>query len=340
MKFQIGDKVLILHSNEEGEVIEIINNKMVLVDVRGVKFPAYIDQIDFPYFKRFSEKKMFPGKKDREKKYIDDIKKEKGEEARVSDGLWLTFLPVTDTDEFGDEVVEELKIHMINRTENSYKFIYKLKYFGEPDFELKNDMLPFQDFYLHDIPFENLNDSPTFEFEFSLMTPQKDKADHYEASLRLKPKQLFAKIEEVRMKGEAHFSYRLFETYPDKSVEDKVEPGHRVGKGYKMYSAEKATQHLEPPRSVVDLHIEKITDDWKSFSNHEIVSMQLKTFEKYYDLAVAHMQPSLIVIHGVGTGRLREEIHEQLKHRREVKTFVNQYHPAFGYGATEIFFEY
>jgi dsDNA-specific endonuclease/ATPase MutS2 len=52
------------------------------------------------------------------------------------------------------------------------------------------------------------------------------------------------------------------------------------------------------------------------------------------------MQPSLIVIHGVGTGRLREEIHEQLKHRKEVKTFVNQYHPAFGYGATEIFFEY
>jgi hypothetical protein len=60
MKFQIGDKVLILHSNEEGEVIDIINDKMVMVDVRGVKFPAYIDQLDFPYFKRFSEKKLFP----------------------------------------------------------------------------------------------------------------------------------------------------------------------------------------------------------------------------------------------------------------------------------------
>jgi len=34
-----GDKVLMLHSNEEGEVVEIINNKMVMVDVRGVKFP-------------------------------------------------------------------------------------------------------------------------------------------------------------------------------------------------------------------------------------------------------------------------------------------------------------
>jgi hypothetical protein len=58
MKFQIGDRVLILHSNEEGEVIDIINNKMVMVDVRGVKFPAYIDQLDFPYFKKFSGKQV------------------------------------------------------------------------------------------------------------------------------------------------------------------------------------------------------------------------------------------------------------------------------------------
>lgn len=63
MKYQVGDKVLILHSNEEGEIIEIINDKMVLVSVRGVNFPVYMDQIDFPYFKRFSSKKIFPQKK-------------------------------------------------------------------------------------------------------------------------------------------------------------------------------------------------------------------------------------------------------------------------------------
>jgi hypothetical protein len=337
MKFQIGDRVLILHSNEEGEVIDIINNKMVMVDVRGVKFPAYIDQLDFPYFKKFSESKLFP--KQKGKKYIDDVKKEK-DPLKVADGVWITFLPVMETDEFGDEVVDELKIHLINRTDTAYNFIYTLNYFGKADFDLKNEILPFQDFYLHDIPFEDLNDSPTFDFDFSLLQQQKDKADHYEASMRLKPKQLFAKIEEIRLKGEATFSHRLFETYPDKLIEDKVELGSLAAKGDKVFDASKGRQHLESPRSVVDLHIEKITDDWSGLSNHEIVSLQLKTFEKYYDLAVAHMQPSLIVVHGIGTGRLREEIHEQLKHRKEVKTFVNQYHPAFGYGATEIFFEY
>ncbi|MBL7728959.1 MAG: Smr/MutS family protein, partial [Dinghuibacter sp.] len=49
--------------------------------------------------------------------------------------------------------------------------------------------------------------------------------------------------------------------------------------------------------------------------------------------------PFLIVVHGMGSGRLKEEIHEILKYRKEVKSFVNQYHPSFGYGSTEILFK-
>lgn len=339
MKYQLGDKVLILHSNEEGEIIDIINDKMVLVDVRGVKFPVYMDQIDFPYFKRFSEKKIVAQKK--EKKFIDDVRKEKPSTTkRVADGVWLTFLPVMDTDEFGDEVVEELKIHLVNRTETALHFIYKLNFFGDTEFELKNTVVPFEDFYLHDIPFADLNDSPAFDFDFSLVQPAKTKADHYEASLKLKPKQIFAKIETLKQKNEATFSHRLFENYPDKLLEDKVELGKLAAKGFKIYNAKEARQHLESPRSVIDLHIEKLSDDWKHLSNYEILGLQLKTFDKYYDLALAHMQPSLIVVHGMGTGKLRDEIHDILRIKKEVKSFVNQYDPRFGYGATEIFFQY
>jgi len=339
MKFQIGDRVLILHSNEEGEIIDIMNEKMVLVDVKGVKFPAYIDQLDFPYFKRFSEKKLFPGKK--EKKYVDDVRKEKTSvNKKVADGAWLTFLPVFQTDEFGDEVVEELKIHLVNRTTLAYHFTYNLIYFGKSEFELKNSIHSFEDFYLHDIAFEDMNDNPSFEFEFTLMQPEKKKADFFESSLKLKAKQLFTRIEEVKQKNEATFSYKLFDQYPDKAIEEKFDTGMLTAKGYKVYDAKKVRQHLESPRSVIDLHIEKLSDDWKDLSNYEIVNIQLKAFEKYYDLALAHMQPSLVVIHGVGEGKLRDEIHERLRLKKEVKSFINQYHPLYGYGATEIFFQY
>ncbi|RYG40955.1 MAG: hypothetical protein EOO01_26200 [Chitinophagaceae bacterium] len=55
MKYEIGDKIIVLHSKEEGRVIDIINDQMVMIEVRGVRFPAYMDQIDFPYFTMFSQ---------------------------------------------------------------------------------------------------------------------------------------------------------------------------------------------------------------------------------------------------------------------------------------------
>jgi hypothetical protein len=338
MKFQVGDKVLVLHSNEEGEVVDIINTKMVMVDVRGVKFPAYIDQLDFPYFKKFSEKKMFPKKES--KHYVDNLKKEKAAPQKAADGVWLSFLPQFSTDEFGDDVVEALKIHILNHSERAYHFTYNLQFFGTPGFELKNTVLPFADFYVHDVAFADMNDSPSFHLEFSLVQPDKKKADFFETTLKLKAKQLFDKIEELKKKNQPTFSYQLFQTYPDKAAEEKWDMSTLVSKGIKVYNAKEARKHLPPARSVVDLHIEKLTDNWQTLSNAEILDMQLKEFEKWYELALAHHMPTLIIIHGVGSGRLRDEIHDLLRLKRDVKSFVNQYHPSYGYGATEIYLQY
>ncbi len=337
MKYEVGDTILVLHSNEEGTVVELMNENMVMIEVDKIHFPVYMDQIDFPYFKRFTEKKSVK----KEKKYIDDIKKEKpNTKYKVSDGVWLAFLPVFDKDIFDDDVVESFKLYIINQTEHPYNFNYRITFAGSPDFELKNQIFSFTDFYLHDVAFEQMNDAPKFAFEFSLVNADKKKSEYFETSLKLKAKQLFQKIEEIKLNNEPTFSYKLFETYPDKVVEEKHDFAKLSGAGYKIYDASKAAQHLEPARSVIDLHIEKLSDDWKHLSNFEILTIQLKAFEKYFYLATAHRQPNLIVIHGVGIGKLRDEIHEILKTKKEIKTFVNQYHPNFGYGATEIYFAY
>lgn len=340
MKYQIGDDIIVLHSNEEGKVVEIMNDKMVMIEVRGVKFPAYMDQIDFPYFKRFTEKKIVEKKK--EKVFVDNLPKEKPTptKAKVADGVWLSFIPKFSLDEFNDKVVDLLKIHLINRTDKNYSFQYTQKFANESAFELQTEIVAFHDFYLHDISFETVNDNVSFHFDFSLLNPEKKKAPHFETSLKLKPRQVFQRIEEMKKKNEPTISYKLFDVYPDKVHEDKFELTGLAAKGYKVYEANKIRQNLEPARSVVDLHIEKLSDNWKHLSNLEILSQQLDEFEKWYHLAVAHRQPTLIIIHGVGSGKLRDEIHDILKTRKEVKTFINQYDPRFGYGATEIFFQY
>ncbi len=112
---------------------------------------------------------------------------------------------------------------------------------------------------------------------------------------------------------------------------------HPAGTENKLYDAKLGRQHLEPAKYEVDLHIEKLSGEWQHLSNFEILTIQLNVFEKYLDFAIAHHQHNLIVIHGVGSGKLKDEIHEILKARREVKSFINQYDPRYGYGATEIF---
>ena len=345
MKYQVGDDIIVVHSNDTGKVIEIVNDKMVMIEVKGVKFPAYMDQIDFPYFKRFTEKKLFP-EKPKPKVYVDQVQKEKRrDEVKVADGVWLTLFPKFETDLFGDDIVDRFKVYIINRTDAGYEFTYKLNFFGRTDFEITSDVAAFKDFYLHDVSFENFNDSPSFDFEFRLMHPDKYKADFCEAHYKVKPKQIFQKIEELKEKNLPSINHKLMEKYPDKPYEDRgkladsLDMSKLAAAGYKVYDAGKARQYLEPARSVVDIHIEKITNDWKGLSNFEIITLQLREFEKWYDLAVAHRQPNLIIIHGVGKGRLKDEIHEILKNKKEVKYFVNQYDPRFGYGATEIIFQ-
>ncbi|HWB25153.1 MAG TPA: Smr/MutS family protein [Chitinophagaceae bacterium] len=340
MKYQVGDEIVVLHSNEEGKVIEIINDKMVMIEVRGVKFPAYMDQIDFPYFLRFSKKKPVEEKKPA-KKYIDQLPKEKPQPNKIktAEGVWLSFVPKFTMDEFDDEVVELLKIYLVNKSGAGYHFTYEQSFLGNVNFELKNDVLGFHDFYLHDISFASLNDSPSFFVEFSLITPAKNKAEYFETSLKLKPKQIFQRIEEMKTKNEPTISYKLFDEYPDKVVEQRPELTGLAKKEYTIYEANKIRQNLEPARSVVDLHMEKLSDSWKYMSNFEILTMQLKEFEKWYELAVAHHLPSFVVIHGVGSGKLRDEIHDILKTKKEVRYFINQYDPRYGYGATEIFLQ-
>ena len=96
----------------------------------------------------------------------------------------------------------------------------------------------------------------------------------------------------------------------------------KLGKaGFRMYEASKAREHMPSPRSVIDLHIDKLTDHWTDLSSMDILAMQLSHFEKYYELAVANMLPEMVVIHGVGEGRLRDEIHERLRHKQGGQIF-------------------
>lgn len=340
MKYEIGDKIVVLMTDEDGTVVDIINDKMVLIEVRGVRFPTYTDQIDFPYFKMFSQKlKKAPEKK---KIYIDEVRREKltSRIAPKGEGIRIVFFPIFDKDVFEDDIVEKLKVYLVNDNTEAYQFDYKINFGGDPSFELKNEIRAGADFYLHDIDFDDISNNPRFDLVFSLSKPDKRKAPYFETQLKLKGKQVFKRIEELQQKNEASFSYELFKDYPDKQHEEKIDLSKLNKAGFKVYDIGEAKEYLPPARTVIDLHIEKLSDRPEKLKEDQILDIQMREFEKYFDLALAHKLPQLTVIHGIGEGILRDTIHQELKTKKQVQRFVNQFDPRYGYGSTEIFFHY
>lgn len=337
MKYEIGDTVLVLHTGEEGRVVDIVSEQMVMIEVEGVRFPVYNDQIDFPYFRMFTAQKAA----EKKKTYVDQLPVEKQPgKAGGAPGLYLSFVPVYDKDIFEDEVVDRFRVYLLNQTSEAYAFTYTCQAGKLAGYTIENAASPHSDFYLHDIPFAEAADNPQFIFDFRLQPAQKSKVTHYESVLRLRPKVLYRKMEEMKAAGGALFRFLLFDAYPDLPVAGKIEPPVPAAQTSSAYRVEEAKRFIDRPVDVIDLHIEKITDSWSHLTAFEMLHLQLQTFERSFDLALAHYQSTLTVIHGVGTGRLKEEIHRLLRDRKAVKDFSDAYSPLYGYGATVIHFVY
>lgn len=99
-------------------------------------------------------------------------------------------------------------------------------------------------------------------------------------------------------------------------------------------AAEKA--EVEKPAREIDLHIEKIRDDYQFLTSSEIIGEQLNRFHKMLDAAIVHRMPEIIFIHGAGNGTLRNEIHKHLGRNTKVQTFMDAQKEKFGYGATRV----
>lgn len=87
---------------------------------------------------------------------------------------------------------------------------------------------------------------------------------------------------------------------------------------------------------VLDLHAEKLIKNFNKMTKGEILNTQLQFFERFLDQAMNLGVKQLVLIHGIGNGKLKDEIATRLIMNPNVNTFKNEFHPKYGYGATEI----
>lgn len=137
------------------------------------------------------------------------------------------------------------------------------------------------------------------------------------------------------------YAYILKENFLDKEVIERafnIEDLMRLKAIKEFKQPQKksvAKQKIKDLTKEIDLHIEQLIDSHSGLTNSEILSIQLERFEKEIQYCLSNGIKKLIVIHGVGNGKLKQEIVSILKTIDDI-TYYDASYKNYGYGATEI----
>jgi hypothetical protein len=90
-------------------------------------------------------------------------------------------------------------------------------------------------------------------------------------------------------------------------------------------------------RSLVDLHASAFLFSTRGMKEHEILMEQMNELRSSFEKAKRERQRQLVIIHGVGSGRLRSEVERYLNRQQGIEFYDASYRE-FGQGATEVRF--
>ena len=132
----------------------------------------------------------------------------------------------------------------------------------------------------------------------------------------------------------------LFQLDDESSNASMNTPAEAIRAALLEPKSEQGTILVDKPDAVVDLHIEKLMPAGQAGkSPGDLVDIQLRAFEKSLENAIASGMADITFIHGVGTGKLRQELHRHLSRHPNVRFFEDAQKQKFGYGATKVTFK-
>ncbi len=137
------------------------------------------------------------------------------------------------------------------------------------------------------------------------------------------------------------FVFAVYQKEEEKKLEIKkvTQPQKlfRIGEKQNLHKPKKEVNEFTGVTTMeVDLHIEELIEDIRGMSNGEIIQIQLRHFQKKLDEAMAKKMRSVVFIHGIGKGVLKNEIISILKTIDGI-TYSNGSMAKYGSGATEVF---
>ena len=89
----------------------------------------------------------------------------------------------------------------------------------------------------------------------------------------------------------------------------------------------------------IDLHVDSTQFKGGKKDNKYAIEYQLEALDAALDNAIMKGKVEIRIIHGIGKGKLKEEIHKVLSKHPGIKSFENTYHGRYGMGSTIVHFK-
>lgn len=339
----VGTRVKLMNTPDKGLILEKLGDGLVLVrlDDGGMEIPIFEDDL-------VREEHFMAADMGLPTEWEDVIKsKQKAAEMPqrgyklTKTGVHLAFLPLKNS----REEIEKFDILLLNDT--AYDVVYEFDLVVGGNVRMQDDgLLKKTDVKtLCTILFDDVNDLPEIDLGIAPVYTE-GVVEKYVKTLKIKPKQFFKNNIFVDFLGKNAHYFPVFEKfeqeqdaaaklqdYTESILKNKPKP-----KGTEKNTIEPRTSVSEYASFVpeIDLHIEMLFDNPSKLSNNEIVEIQLKHCDAFLAKAIRLGVPRVWLIHGLGSGRLKELIAARLRRNTQVVKHKNEYHEKYGWGATEV----
>lgn len=342
---EIGDKVSFVNEKQDGVVISVKANGMVVVEIED-GFTLEVTAKELVKIQSFQKKPDTTStptssvKVDEKPRLINFEK-----ELHLKDQLAIVIVPDT-----GKVLSGGMHYYFVNGTENEVLFSFSLLKGKISEGISANHINSFEQIEIGVLSREQLIDAEKILIEAIIFR----KGSHGRfARINKELSIQFPNLVQHFPKLQAPWCFAIVEQLQNltstesaddlKSLMEKYvneHPQKNISKPAQVINSSKKPDYtlqkhgLLPSLLEVDLHIEEIIENPGGLSNSEMMNIQLNHFRKNLDRAILSRSQSIVFIHGVGNGKLKQAI------RHELQTlninFRDASYEKYGIGATEV----
>ncbi len=329
----IGDRVRLIHSSEEGIITKLLENRMVEVEIEdGFHIPVKISEI---VVISQEENRQFGKYKNRptETKTLDEPKNV------AHKGIFWAILPIND---------QRYAAYLINNTDFDLPFSYGEEQAGVYKGILSQIIKSRNSLKIKEVTLSEFDQWGVLVFQFLFFTVGvQTLREPMVKRMRLRAATFFKNKSTAPLLNKEGYVVQIdqdekiipVEISPEKApIIDPIALKEQMLTP-KVEPALKVETIVKKPSLEVDLHIETLSNDYAKLNSGEILQIQLAAFEKFFENALASGMKEITFIHGIGNGTLRQEIQKRLSNNPAIKFFQDAKKEKFGYGSTLVVFK-